>query len=632
MERRLAAILAADVVGYSRLVHADEEGTLRTLSAYREVIDGLVAAHRGRIFGTAGDSVIAEFASPVEAVRCATEVQQELGKRNADVPEDRRMEFRIGVNLGDVVVEGDDLLGDGVNVAARLQELADAGGICISRAARDQVRDKLDVVLDDMGEVEVKNIVRPVRAFRVIWDGETPDRRAATTGRVSRRWLAVAAALVMTVGAAAVVAWFRPWAPDVEPASVERMAYPLPDKPSIAVLPFTNMSDDPGQDYFADGITDDLITDLSKVSGLFVIARNSTFVYKGRAMEIHQVAEDLGVRYVLEGSVRRAGGQVRINAQLIDATTGGHLWAERYDGSMADVFSLQDNVTKQIVTALAVTLTDNEQNELAETETTNPQAHDAFLLGWTHYRLRTPEDFVKAVSYFERAVELDPGYSRAYAAIGATYWASWVRGWDDALGIQSMFGAWDQADEYLERAAEAPVPLMHQIKSAMAYTSGKHQAALDHAELALALDVNDPDSHIAMAEALIFAGRAEEAVNFAEKAIRLDPRRPAFYFATLGLARYGLGQFEEAAKLLERAVFFNPEICSRGKGGHLIPLVAAYGQLGRLKKAEKALAQVNRVRKCGVYTLQDARSWWPFREDDDLDRLVNGLRMAGVSE
>ncbi len=427
MERRLAAILAADVVGYSRLMEADEEATARTLSTYREIIDGLVASHHGRVFGSAGDSVIAEFASPIEAVRCAVEIQRELEAHDVDLPEDRRMRLRIGVNLGDVMVEGDNLLGDGVNIAARLETLADPGGISLARSVFDQVKKQLDLGYEYLGEHEVKNIAEPVPVYRVLTAPGAAGKVIGEIKQATQSWkrVAVAAVLVVLIGVAGAVMWLRPWAPDVEPASVERMAFPLPDKPSIAVLPFANMSDDPSQDYFADGMTEDLITDLSKISGLFVIARNSTFTYKGKTVTIRQVAEELGVRYVLEGSVRRAGDQVRINAQLIDATTGGHVWAERYDSSLTDVFALQDKVTQNIVTALAVNLTAGERERQARKETDSPDAYDAFLRGWAHYRLFTPEDLGKSVPYFEQAIQLDPNYGRAHAALAAVYRESW---------------------------------------------------------------------------------------------------------------------------------------------------------------------------------------------------------------
>ncbi len=343
MERRLAAILAADVVGYSRLMEADEEATVSTLSTYREIIKGLVASHHGRVFGSAGDSVITEFASPVEAVRCAVDIQRELEARNVDLAEERRMLLRIGVNLGDVIVEGDNLLGDGVNIAARLETLAEPGGISLARSVFDQGKKQLDLGYEFLGEHEVKNIAEPIQVYRVLTEPEAAGKVIGETKRATQSWkrMALAAPVIALITVAGFGLWLRPREPREEPASVERMAHPLPNKPSIAVLPFINMSDDPAQEYFADGMTEDLITDLSKISGLFVIARNSTFAYKGKAVKVRQVAEELGVRYVLEGSVRRVGQQVRINAQLIDAASGGHLWADRYDGSLADVFGLQ---------------------------------------------------------------------------------------------------------------------------------------------------------------------------------------------------------------------------------------------------------------------------------------------------
>ena len=374
MERRLAAILAADVVGYSRLIGADEEGTLRTLGASRAVIDGLVTAHRGRVFGSAGDSFVAEFASPVEAVRCAADIQRDLEGRNADLPEDRRMRFRIGINLGDVIVEGDNLLGDGVNVAARLEALADAGGICLSQPVFDQIKNKLELGYEYLGEQEVKNIAEPVAVYRVLLAPEAAGTvvggakpEAEPKGRATKpRWrvpVALAAAVIV-LGAAGAAAVWRPWQQPAEPVPALAIAPPLPATPSIAVLPFTNRSDDPSQEYFADGLTEDLITDLSKIGGLLVIARNSVFAYKGKSVQAQQVARELGVRYVLEGSVRRAGDQVRINAQLIDAETGHPLWAERYDGSLSDIFALQDNVTARIVSELAVELTPAEDRAM----------------------------------------------------------------------------------------------------------------------------------------------------------------------------------------------------------------------------------------------------------------------------
>ncbi len=373
MERRLAAILAADVVGYSRLMEIDEAGTLAALKAHREkLIDPAIAERRGRIVKLMGDGSLVEFASVVDAVACAVAIQEGMSARNEGVPEDRRMAFRIGVHLGDVIVEGDDLYGDGVNVAARLEGLAEPGGVCISQQAYDQVETKLDLAYEDLGEQQVKNIARPVRTYRILLDGEAPPgvQRPKTRGLSATQIIGSAAVVVLVVAGLA-LAWWQPWKPDVEPASIERMACPLPEKPSIAVLPFDNLSGDPAQEYFADGITESIITTLSKIPNLFVIARNSTFAYKGKPAKIQQVAEELGVRYVLEGSVQRAGDRTRITAQLIDALSGRHLWADHYDRDVGDIFALQDDITQQVMTELEVKLTEGEMAPDAVTAWTN---------------------------------------------------------------------------------------------------------------------------------------------------------------------------------------------------------------------------------------------------------------------
>jgi TolB-like protein/class 3 adenylate cyclase len=378
VKRKLTVILAADVEGYSRLMGANEEATHKTLRAYREIIDGLIARHDGRVFSTAGDSVVAEFASPVEAVRAAISIQEELRVRNTELPEDRQMRFRIGVNLGDVIVDGDDIYGDGVNVAARLEGVAEPSGICISGSAFEQVKNKLSVGFEDIGPQEVKNIAEPVPAFRIVAGPVSVAEAGKPTPKSSAapRWrtAVIAAGVIVAVVAGGLVIWdayFR--APPPPPVAVpeEAPAPGLPAKPSIAVLPFANLSDDPKQEYFSDGITEDLITDLSKISGLFVIARNSVFTYKGRAVKVQQVAKELGVRYVLEGSVRRAEGKVRINAQLVDASTGGHLWAQRYDRDYKEIFALQDEITGNIVSALALELTAGEGERVSRRDTDN---------------------------------------------------------------------------------------------------------------------------------------------------------------------------------------------------------------------------------------------------------------------
>ena len=436
MARRLAAILAADVVGYSRLMAADEQGTHARLKALRrDFIEPKIAEHHGRIVKLMGDGALVEFASVVDAVECAAAIQKGVAERQVEVSDDQRIAFRIGINIGDIIIEDDDIFGDGVNVAARLEQLAESGGIYVTRNVYSQVKNKVAFGFESMGEHKVKNIPEPVIACRAITDpgliAKTLGLRRA--GVPNWRWALVGLLALASLGATGIAAWLQPWHAAEAPSKAD--APPLPDRPSIAVLPFENFSGDPEQEYFADGITEDLITDLSKTSGLFVIARNSSFRYKGVAVDPIMVARDLGVRYLLEGSVRRVDDQVQINAQLIDGTTSGHVWAERYDGSLADVFALQDRVTQKIVGALSINLTLPERRTRDRTETAVPEAYDAFLKGWEHFQIRTPEQYAKALEYFQQAVELDPVYARAHAAIAAVYWRSFRRGGLRCLGL-----------------------------------------------------------------------------------------------------------------------------------------------------------------------------------------------------
>ena len=635
VKRKLTAILSADVKGYSRLLGEDELGTIRTLNAHKEVMANLIQQHRGRVVDAPGDNLLAEFGSVVDAVHCAVEIQKELKIKNSELQENRRMEFRIGVNLGDVVEEKDKIFGDGVNIAARLESLAEAGGVCISGTVFDQVRNKLDLGYEYLGEQTVKNIALPVRVYKVLME---PEAAGKVVGEKEPRptkwgWKTVAVVAVMVLVAVGLIWNFYLRGPQIERARVDKMALPLPDRPSIAVLPFVNISGDPEQAYFADGMTEDLITDLSKVAGLFVIARNSTFVYRGKTTDIREVAKTLGVRYVLEGSVRRSGAEVRVNAQLIDATTGGHVWADRYDGDLKNIFAFQDKVTRNVVAALAVELTKDDRERVARRGTGNAQAYDVFLKGWQHYLRQTPGDFRAAIVHFKKAVELDPKYGRAYAALAATYWEASTRFWDVALGFSRTHEARFQAEQFLAKAMRDPTPLTHQVASAMLLHTKQHDEAIAEAKRAITSDPNDADGYVALANALSFTGRASDALEQVQRAIRLNPHYPPYYLYQLGLARFGMKRLDEAATSLERALTLN-----RDDYWSQRLLLATYGLLGRRADAAKLLETIKGNEKSGwlsvldPLTIRASTYWYPFAERADVERFAEGLRKAGVPE
>ena len=637
MERRLAAILAADVVGYSRLIRENEAGTLAALKADREqLIEPKVTEHSGRIVKLMGDGLLVEFPSAVEAIECAIEIQHMIGDRNAAVSEEKRITYRIGINIGDIVVEDDDIYGDGVNLAARLESLAEPGGICVARNVFNQVKDKLDLTIEHMGEREVKNISEPVTVYRVVLDDKaaalvTPVVHDASKP-VRRRWM-VAAAALLVAAAVGGVSWWQAWTPEFEPASVERMALPLPEKPSIAVLPFNNFSDDPEQDYFADGMTEDLITDLSKLSGIFVISRNSSWTFKGRAVKAQQVAEELGVRYILEGSVRRRGGQVRINAQLIDAIGGHHLWAERYDGTMDGVFALQDKVIGEIVKALAVNLTSAEKADLGQAETKNPQAYDALLQGLEQLRHDTEEGTQKAISLLEKAIELDPDYSRAYAGLAAANWRITVSLWGSSSSI-GFEHAWERFNQYLTRAMKRPTSLAHATAAQFHALHGHYDEAFDQINRAMALAPNDPDSHISKAKILNATGRAAEAEKAARWALRLDPQYAPEYLRVLALSLFHQERYEEAVETLRRVVSLQSDVVE-----DYSTLVSGLGHLGRMEEVPALIEKYNSTAVPAFFdplTAQEA-GWWWYGDVFDyhapyLERLQAGLRKAGVPE
>src|SRR5262245_11623366 len=483
IERRLAAILSADVKGYSRLMGADEIATIRTLTAYRAVMTSLIQQHRGRVVDSPGDNLLAEFCGVFEAVQCAAEIQQELRTRNADLPPDRRMEFRIGINLGDVIVEGERIYGDGVNIAARLESLAEPSGICISGTVHDQVETKLALQYEYLGAQAVKNIAKPVPVYRIHLEPQTAIGQGEASLPLPARASEMSAGYAKTIT--------------------------LPEQPSIVVLPFTNISSDPEQEYFSDGITEDLITDLSKLSGLFVISRNSAFLYKGKAVKPEQVSQELGVRYLLEGSIRKANSRVRITAQLIDSTTGYHLWAERYDRDLQDIFAVQDEVTHKIVAALEVKLTEGEQQRLGRAPTENLEAYDYYLRGLECHALTTEEANAQAQQLFAKAIQLDPQFAIAHAYLGWTYFEDWVLGWNQNTEALARAASWAQRALALDRTLSDG----HRLLGIIHLWKKEHEQAVAEIEQATTLDPNRADNYVALGDVLNWAGRPEEAIE-----------------------------------------------------------------------------------------------------------------------
>lgn len=581
MERKLTALLSADVKGYSRLMSEDEEATIRTLTTYRQSMATLITQHRGRVVDSPGDNLLAEFASAVDAVRGAVEIQWDLHSKNATLPPERRMEFRIGINVGDVVVEGERLYGDGVNIAARLESLAEPGGICISGTVYDQIKNKLSLEYASLGEQAVKNIAEPVRVYRVQM---TP----------------------------------RAVVPPPSPEQGSMLA--LPDKPSIAVLPFTNMSGDAEQEYFSDGITEDLITDLSKLSGLLVIARNSVFTYKGKAVDVGEVSRKLGVRYVVEGSVRRAGNRVRINAQLVDATTGGHLWAERYDRELQDIFALQDEVTQKIVFALKITLTPEEQARFRQAPTNSLEAYDCFLRGEAYLWHFTKETHAQARQMFDRALELDPQYATAYAALGWTYLVEWALQWSqDPRTLERAFALAQKAIALDEALSQA-----HMILGVVYLWQKQHVQAIAEGERAIALAPNSAEGYAWLANILNFAGKPEEARGLAENAMRLNPQYPGpWHLFELGHAAYLLGRYEEASIALKRALTRDPEFWP----AHL-HLAVNSSESGQEAAAQAEAAEV--LRLSPKFSLEAMRQTLPYKDQNVLGRALAALRKAGL--
>jgi adenylate cyclase len=579
--RRVTAILAADIVGYSRLMGEDDEGTLAQLKTHRrELVDPKVREHQGRIVKTTGDGMLAEFASVVDALRCAVEIQRDMRARNAEVPMEKRIEFRVGLNVGDIIIDGEDIYGDGVNVASRIEGLAESGGICVSGRVYEDTRGKLDIGFDDWGEQQLKNIAWPVRVYRVRLGGE---------------------------------------------ASPARPALALPDQPSIAVLAFENLSGDPQQDYFADGMVEEIIMALSRMRWLFVIARNSSFAYKGRAVDVKQVGRELGVRYVLEGSVRKAGNRVRIAGKLIDASTGAHLWADRYEGTIDDVFDLQDQVTASVVGAIVPKLEQAEIERVQRKPTERHAAYDHYLKGLAGVHLWTREGNKQALAHFYQAIELDENFASAYGMAARCYCQKKSNGWTEDR-VQEV----PETTRLARRAAQVgrdDALALCTAGFALAYVAGELEDGIALMDRALALNPNLALAWYFSAWGKVWLGEPDAAIERLARAMRLSPQETLFFNmqAATAHAHFIAGRYAEALSWAEAALRQCPEHTTA-----LRVLSASCAFLNRPEQARKAAARLSqldpRLRISNIGYLV------PYRRPDDLAQLAEGLRMAGIPE
>ena len=618
LDRKLAAILYADVAGYSALTGEDEEGTHRRLSDYLDSISETIQRQGGTVVHYAGDAVLADFRTATDALACAVEIQRALKEKNENLPKDRMVQFRIGVNLGEVIVDRDDIYGDGVNVAARLESLAEPGGICLSQGVYAAVGKKLPFVYENIGPQKVKNIAEPVPAYRVVLGPESASARLRTRLRQPR---VVGVALFVLAIGAGVVGWLVPWDAGQETASIENEGSPSTDMPSIAVLPFQNLSDDPKQEYFSDGVTNDIITDLSRFSNLLVIASNSVFTFKGKPVKVKEVGLDLGVRYVLEGSIQKVGDNVRINAQLIDTITDGHLWAERFDIEMVDIFAAQDQITDSVVTALEVILTQEEKGREARRYTNSLQAYELFLRGRNYLR-GTRQTHTKARELFDQAIALDPEFAAAYAEKSLTYFPGFIMpmtGEDDVLEA-----ALEAADRAI--ALDDSLPIAHARRGWALFAARRHADAIAAGKRAVTLGPSDAESHVQLGNILNWTGRPEEGIAYIEKAMQLNPHYPFYYLFYLGHSHYLLGNREKAIALMKRVIARAPYFLPVRR--HLAVL---FTEVGLLEEAKSQTEEVLRIFPGASIEDERARCFYKWEPELQM-RFFDGLRQSGMPD
>jgi adenylate cyclase len=576
--RKLTAIMSADIKGYSILMADDEVFTIKMLNEYRSIMSNCIGQHNGRVVDSPGDNLLAEFASAVDALQCAVEIQKRLKKENDRLVESKRLEFRIGVNIGDIIQDGNRIYGDGVNVASRIEGLADPGGVCLSKSAYEQIKKKLDFGFEYMGEHSVKNISEPVSVYKVLVDSERS-----------------------------------------KPLVEEKLE--LPDKPSIAVLPFVNMSGDPGQEYFSDGLTEQIINGLCKVKDLFVIARNSSFAYKGKSINAQQVAKELGVRYVLEGSVQKAADRVRITAQLIDAATGYHLWSENYDRDLSDIFALQDEITLKIINALQIKLTWGEQARLWEGATTSIQAFDKWMRGMDCFFRLNEKDNKQAQHFFEEAINIDKDYTLAYINLGYTHLMDLSYGWS-----KSPIESFEQVEKNVEKALALndSLDLAHSLLGGIYLFKRQHDEAIKEGERAIELNPNGAVAHLLLGSILIYSDEIELAIELIERAFRLNPIPTPDFYSFLAIAYRENGQYEKAIEVAKKALSGNPDLLTP----HLT-LAASYSSLNRNEEARKAVEEILRIHR--GFSLEYHANILPYKNKKKLDKLINALRKAGLS-
>ncbi len=614
--RRLAAIMFTDIVGFSRQMGANEARTLRLLAVHNQVIEQALAAHHGHIIKTFGDAFLVDFPSVVHAVQCAQRIQTQFRAHNAEHEQAEQIHIRIGIHLGDIVVQPNgDVLGDGVNIASRLQALAEPDTICLSQKVYEEVEKKLSlgaVVL--LGRPKLKNIAPRFQVYALLPEKPTGVRHRLQVHRLKltqwRRPLQGAALLVLLASAGLIGRYFYTPSP---------VGLPLPDKPSIVVLPFVNMSNDPEQEYFSDGVTEDVTTDLSRISSLFVIARNSAFTYKGKAVKVQEVSRELGVRYVLEGSVRKAGDRVRVTAQLIDGTTGGHLWSERYDRPLTDIFTLQDEIVQQLVATLKLQLTLWEKGVLVRKSTDSVEAYDYYLRGLEYFFRSAKDSNLQARQMFERAVATDPQYVEAYARLGFTYWLEWIWQWShDPEALEQAFTLGQKAVSLNDS-----VPAAHSLLSVASLWKRLYDQAVAEGERAIALDPNNSQAYRLQAEVLVFCGRPEDGIKLIEEAMRLNPHYSPDYQHILGIADNVTGRYEEAIVAFKKVLVRNPNFMT----SHL-NLAIIYSELGREDEARAEAAEV--IRLSPSWTTEVWKRMSPLKDPAVVERFVAGARKAGL--